>query len=47
MIIPVGKEEDVQTFKEITKIDGKIIERDICGVRYVPLTDLTYQINRE
>lgn len=40
MIIPVGGEHEVQKFLEINKIEGKIVAKNVCNVRYVPLTDL-------
>jgi len=40
MILPVGKSGHVQIFLELNKVEGKIIEKKVCEVRYVPLTDL-------
>ena len=44
MIIPVGGINQCQKFVEITKKDGKIEEKFILSVRYVPLTDLKQQL---
>lgn len=44
MVIPVGAKMAPQQFIEVNKINGKITEKVICGVRYVPLTDLKKQI---
>ena len=37
MIIPVGKINSVQSLKIIMKDDGKIIEKDLLPVRFVPM----------
>ena len=37
MIIPVGKIHSTQTLKLITKKDGKIIEKELLPVRFVPM----------
>jgi protein-L-isoaspartate(D-aspartate) O-methyltransferase len=44
MVIPVGGDYEYQTFLEINKIEGKIVKKNICSVRYVPLTDLKKQV---
>lgn len=44
MIIPVGGINECQKFVEITKKDGKVEEKFILSVRYVPLTDLKQQL---
>jgi len=44
MVIPVGGEHETQKFMELTKQDGKVVEKFITHVRYVPLTDLKKQL---
>lgn len=44
MVIPVGGEHAMQSFKEVNKIDGVVKEKDVLSVRYVPLTDLKHQL---
>ena len=44
MIIPVGDEYETQKFMEVTKKDGKIHQKFITSVMYVPLTDLYKQV---
>ena len=44
MVIPVGGEHSMQSFKEVNKIEGKVTEKDVLSVRYVPLTDLKHQL---
>ena len=39
MIIPVGKVHSVQSLKLITKKDGRIIEKDLLPVRFVPMVE--------
>jgi protein-L-isoaspartate(D-aspartate) O-methyltransferase len=39
MIIPVGEVQSVQWLKLITKIDGKIISKDLIPVRFVPMVE--------
>ena len=47
LVIPVGPDGGNQSIKLFTKMqDGKISEKDLCGVRYVPLTDKDKQLNR-
>ena len=45
MVIPVGAQNGLQKFLKIEKIDGKIHEKNVLSVRYVPLTDLDDQLN--
>jgi len=40
MIIPVGKPGSVQSLKLITKKDGKINEKELFLVRFVPMVDI-------
>jgi protein-L-isoaspartate(D-aspartate) O-methyltransferase len=43
LIIPVGEKE--QELLEVTKgADGRVVQRVLMGVRYVPLTDLRHQL---
>jgi protein-L-isoaspartate O-methyltransferase len=44
MVIPVGGVHETQKFMELTKKEGKVVEKFITHVRYVPLTDLQKQI---
>ena len=39
MIIPVGKANSVQSLKLISKKEGKIIEKDMLPVRFVPMVE--------
>jgi protein-L-isoaspartate(D-aspartate) O-methyltransferase len=39
MIIPVGEVEAVQWLKLITKIDGRIVTKDLIPVRFVPMVE--------
>ena len=37
MIVPVGKPHAIQSLRLINKKDGKIIEKELCSVRFVPM----------
>jgi protein-L-isoaspartate(D-aspartate) O-methyltransferase len=39
MIIPVGEVQSVQWLKLVTKIEGKIITKDLIPVRFVPMVE--------
>lgn len=39
MVLPLGRPQDTQVLKRITKTDDGIIGEDICGVRFVPLVE--------
>ncbi|NMC04923.1 MAG: protein-L-isoaspartate O-methyltransferase, partial [Candidatus Lokiarchaeota archaeon] len=37
MLIPIGDMHGYQVLHEITKVKGRIIQKDLCGVSFVPL----------
>jgi protein-L-isoaspartate O-methyltransferase len=39
MIIPVGETHSVQWLKLITKTDGKVLEKNLLPVRFVPMVE--------
>lgn len=45
MVIPVGPKDYAQSLQVIRKdATGRITEETVCGVRYVPLCDLSHQL---
>ena len=48
MVVPVGPSGGNQYMEQFDKLeDGKVIRRQLNGVRYVPLTDLNLQYHRK